>query len=178
MLFGFLERNKYKKWRTYDNYINYPKYAKTPLPTAKTITASFTQMNAKGYLKQYEDSMRLVETTTKPDVFFYRYDYAIKRLIGLIYMQKYIRVKSQDHHSLEETVEDLIDNKEQNTKAMIDRALAELKNKVSGLKTPKSRLTNITKFVDSFKGFVEVSPANFTYLVTQTENIKKQIGVI
>lgn len=52
------------------------------------------------------------------------------------------------------------------------------RSKVSGLKTPKSKLTNITKFVDSFKGFVEVSPNNFTYLVTQTENLKKQIGVI
>ena len=178
MLLNLFKSAKYTKWKTYNNVIHYPKYGLTPMPEAKYITAAFTKLNVNGYIKQYQDSANITSTTVKPDVFFYRYDFAIKRMIAIIYMQKYAKIKVSGTSCPESAVEEMIDTKEQNTRDMIDRALADLSDKVAKLKTPKSKLNNIHKFVDSFKGFVEVSPENFTYLVTETEKLKKKVGAL
>lgn len=176
MLFDFLKRSKYIKWKSYNNLIQYPKYGITPLPKPRDITFAFTKLNVNNYIKQYQDSAKLTNTTVKPDVFFYRYDLAIKRMIAIIYMQKYAKIKIFGNYCPEQIVEEMIDTKEENTKAMIDRAFIELKSKVEKLKTPKSKMSNIEKFIDSFKGFVEISPNNFNYIISLTENLKKQVG--
>lgn len=178
MLLNLFKSAKYTKWKTYNNVIHYPKYGLTPMPEAKYITAAFTKLNVNGYIKQYQDSANITNTTVKPDVFFYRYDFAVKRMIAIIYMQKYAKIKISDAPCPEFVVEQMIDTKEENTKAMIDRALIDLKSKVEKLKTPKSKLTNIEKFIDNFKGYVEISPNNFNYLLSMTEKLKKQVGDI
>lgn len=171
-----LFKPKYTKWKSYNNNIQYFSYAITPLPTEKEIAKNHTETNAKTFMKQYEDSIAIISKTTNPLTFFYRYDFAIKRMIAMVYMQKYYKLKAHGNYTPESLVEMLIDNKETNTKAMIDRAFMELKCKVEKAKTQKTKLSNIDKFIDSFKGYPEISPDNFNYLLSLTAKLKKEIG--
>ena len=81
------------KWKKYTNSKQYGKNAITHLPKASEITEDFCKQNAHSYRLQYKESLETMKTTSNPTVFFYRYDMAIKKAIGLAYMQeKNIRI--------------------------------------------------------------------------------------
>ena len=128
---------------------------------------------AKKFLKQYNDSIKIIGSTKKPDVFFYRYDFAIKRAIALIYMKKRIRMTGDDPVKLADS---LIEHKQEFTRQFIDRANSEITEKINKLKTVASKQKNIDAFENSFKPFYdEISPENTTYIQQIVTRLRQSI---
>lgn len=169
-IFSKLFKPKYTKWQTYlstrpNNY-----YDLTPSPKIK-INRSYSQMNAKNYYIQYNESVNLIGTTKKPDVFFQRYDFAITRIIGLIYMKKYVKIEGSN---LPETAEKLIDHKQEFVHELILRCSNAVENKLLTLKTVKSKENNINKFETSFQPFYgEMSPENINYVTKLANKLRR-----
>lgn len=152
---------KYTKWQTYMATRPNAYYDITPYPDFK-IDRSFAQLNAQTYYRQYNESVNLIGTTKKPDVFFSRYDFAVTRLIGLIIMKKYVKIEG---NNLEETAEILIDGKQEFVQQLIKRCGIALQEKLSKLKTVKSKITNINKFEEQFTPYyTEISQENQAYI--------------
>lgn len=160
-IFSKLFKPKYTKWQTYLSTRPIAYYDLTPSPNVK-INRSFSQMNAKIYYKQYNESINLIGSTKKPDVFFQRYDFALTRIIGLIYMKKYVSIQGSN---LPETAEKLIDHKQELVHDLILRCNNALEDKLLTLKTTKSKENNIKKFESQFQPFYkEMSPENINYV--------------
>lgn len=150
------------KWILYNNSKQYGDYGVTPMPTAQNIAPLCTKANVLNYLKQYNDSIKIIGTTKKTDVYFYRYDFAIKRAIALIHMKKRIRMTGDDPVQLADS---LIEHKQEFTRQFIDRANADITEKINKLKTVASKQKNIDAFENSFKPFYdEISPENADYI--------------
>ena len=161
------------KWSMYRNSKQYSDYSITPLPTSQNIAPLCTKANAQNFLKQYNDSIKIIGSTKKPDVFFYRYDFAIKRAIALIYMKKRIRMTGDDPVKLADS---LIEHKQEFTRQFIDRANSEITEKINKLKTVASKQKNIDAFENSFKPFYdEISPENTTYIQQIVTRLRQSI---
>lgn len=97
-------------------------------------------------LVQLEDTVRLINTTTKPDVFFKRLNFALDILLDLQSYEKYGVFKgntpSSDYnriiHNMEVTVNDFI-----------DRAVTANQQKLASLKTEKAKQNNHEKFAET-----------------------------
>lgn len=150
-------------WKKYQNNKRYGTYEITKTHSRFEINEKFAKCNAKTYYKQYDNSFALLYQTDNPLIFFYRYDFAVKRLIDIIYMQRYA-----DFLSIlkpEVTVENLLNDKQKLVGYMIDRASGKLENKLKNLKSTKIKLTNIDKFEQSFIPFLdEISPENIQHI--------------
>lgn len=171
-LFDKLFKPKNIKWKSYLDTRPKKYYELTPSSDIK-INRSFSQLNAQTYYKQYNDSLKLIGTTKKPDVFFERYDFAITRLIGLIYMKKYIRIEGSN---LPEAVEKMIDHKQEFVMQMIERSFEGLETKVYKLKTKISKIKNIEKFKESFEPYlVEINADNRNYLYSLVDGLKNLV---
>ena len=171
-LFDKLFKPKPDKWQVYLNSRPIVYFGLTPKPEIK-LDRNFAVCNAQHYYRQFNESMNLIETTKKPDVFFSRYDCAATRIIGLIYMQKYAKKKNND---LEKIATSLIENKQLFVERFIERAFDELKLKVHSLKTQKAKINNIEKFQKSFEPyFVEMSAQNKDYMYSLTDGLKHAV---
>ena len=161
-------------WKQYSNNKVYAKYAPTPLPTSKTMTASYCKANVNNFLKQFNDSIKIVGSTTKPDTFFYRYDFAVKKGIALIYSRKYVRMTGDN---IEKKTNQLIEHKQEFVRQMIDRVYAEYSEKINKLKTPKSMAKKVDDFEQSFQPFYdELCQDNIAYIQQVAAQLRQ--GVI
>lgn len=132
------------KWKKYTNAKQYGKNAITHLPKASEITEDFCKQNAHSYRLQYKESLETMKTTSNPTTFFYRYDMAIKKAIGLAYMQEKITIPGE---SLAREAEKLIETKDTYTTQMIERAIVDIKNDLEALTVP----AEISKKLNSFE---------------------------
>lgn len=94
-------------------------------------------------MTQLQDSVNLINTTTKPDVFFKRLHFTLDLLLDLQSYEKYNIFKgsrpSEDYRKI-------INNLEATVNAFIDRAVAANNSKIATLKTEKSRQKNRKDF--------------------------------
>ena len=94
-------------------------------------------------LKQLQDSVRLVNTTLKPDVFFKRLNFTLDLLLRLQPYEKYkifnSGLPSSDYARIISNLGATVDD-------FISRALAANQAKISSLKTEKAKKENRIKF--------------------------------
>jgi hypothetical protein len=161
-------------WKEYSNNKSYPEYGATPLPTSDTMPAPLCRLNAQNFLKQYNDSIKIVGSTKKPLVFFYRYDFAVKRGIALIYARRYVRMSGDN---IEKKTNQLIEHKQEFIRQMIDRVYEDYSEKINKLKTQKAKVKKADDFELSFAPFIdEISQENIKYINQITERLRQ--GVI
>ncbi|HLR59649.1 MAG TPA: hypothetical protein VK094_04165 [Pseudogracilibacillus sp.] len=105
----------------------------------------YTQQ-AQGYLRIYNDSQKLFQTTKNPDVFFMRYDLAISNLEKLhaliLKTDNAIKYKGD---SITDMIHKLKLNRENQTTLFIERYFDSSKAKVLKLKTAKGMENNAKK---------------------------------
>lgn len=95
-------------------------------------------------LTQLNDSVKLINSTVKPDVFFKRLHFTLDLLLDLRQYEKYKIFKSgtptQDYQKI-------IANMEATVNDFIDRALEANQRKIDSLKTEKAKKNNYEKFI-------------------------------
>ena len=105
-------------------------------------------------------------------IFFYRYDFAIKRIIAVAYMQKYVNMTGDSPALL---AEKMIKNKQEFIRQLIERCGFSLEVKLSKLKTSSSKQNNIISFEKEFSLFSdELSQDNKEYLLCVADNLRKK----
>lgn len=95
-------------------------------------------------MSQLQDTVHLINTTTKPDVFFKRLNFALDILLDLQRYEKY-RIftnakPSQDYQKIIQNMEHTVDN-------FIDRVLDANEQKIATLKTPSAKQRNREKSI-------------------------------
>lgn len=169
-LFG----NKQQLWKEYQRNPMYINYGGTPMPNAQNMTSSFCKINAQNFLKQFNESIKIIGSTKKPDIFFSRYDFAIKRGIALIYTRKYVRMTGDN---IEKNTNQLIEHKQEFTRQMIDRVYIDYNEKINKLKTLKAKAKKIDEFENCFKPFLnEMCPENISYIQELTNRLKNLLS--
>lgn len=125
------------------NYSNNKQYGDYSITTIKTIwNKTDAELNFNTYVKQVEDSVRIINNTTNPLVFFYRFDFAVKRYIDLCSMSRYVKSSKRDF--VKET-KNLIALKQQYIYNLIIRVNEKAVEKIASLKTEKGRINHIEK---------------------------------
>jgi len=92
---------------------------------------------------QLQDSVNLINTTAKPDVFFKRLHYTLDLLLDL---QSYEKYKIFESSRPSEDYRRILNNLEATVNDFIDRAVAANDGKLSTLKTEKARKKNREDF--------------------------------
>jgi len=132
--------------------------------TADPRMVAHMSRTAPGLYKAFGESVNLVDTTVKPDVFFGRYDFMLQTLQRLVEAEKYLK-KSEGKSSvmLEElskpqTREDQINN-------FIKRSHERMLQDISALKTDKGRANKANRYFEEMKQYHEkVYPPNIELL--------------
>ena len=94
--------------------------------------------------------------------YYLKSDFALQRIIAVIYMRKYVKVKM---NSPEKSANELIDRKQEFIRDLISRRAEVLKEKLTKLKTPASKKKNIAKFEEEFIPYhTEMSQENIDYI--------------
>lgn len=97
-------------------------------------------------MAQLQDSVKLVNTTIKPDVFFKRLNFTLDLLLRLQSYEQYNifnnSTPTQDYNKIINNLEATVDN-------FIDRALDANKQKIASLKTEKARERNNDNFTSA-----------------------------
>ena len=95
-------------------------------------------------MSQLQDTAHLINTTTKPDVFFKRLNFALDILLDLQHYEKYSIFRnskpSQDYQKIILNMELTVDN-------FIDRVLEANEQKTATLKTPAAKERNREKCI-------------------------------
>lgn len=116
---------------------------------------SRAQMNQVQILmKQISESVNLINTTAKPDVFFGRLNFTLDCLLELAKYEKYKVFKSGTPSS---DYRKIVSNIEATVNSFIERAVASNKAKVASLKTEKAKERNYAKFIVSMAVAFEAS---------------------
>ncbi len=100
----------------------------------------------KATLKQIDDSVYLVNTTTKPDIFFKRLNMTLDLILCLM---PYDKKKIFTGKTMEQNYKGIINDLENIVNAFIDRAVVDNQQKTSSLKTTKLKQKNYENFVIS-----------------------------
>jgi hypothetical protein len=99
-----------------------------------------------GRMNQLQDTIKLVNTTVKPDIFFKRLNFALDILLDLQQYEKYRIFKqstpSSDYRKIVNNMEEIVDD-------FLDRAIANNEAKIASLKTAAAKTRNLNAFVDS-----------------------------
>lgn len=131
----------------YDAHVTNPEWMGDYVEISDRQTA---QMLGPQLIKQLSDSIKILNTTTSPEVFFQRYDFCIGRLSLLRDCEKYMSFKkgetpTENYHRLKH--QDYFDKA---TVSMIHRVEDKYQNKIESLKTKKAKLNWAGKFYDEF----------------------------
>lgn len=95
-------------------------------------------------MSQLQDTVHLINTTTKPDVFFKRLNFALDILMDLQRYEKYrIFTKSKPSQDYQK----IIRNMEATVDSFIDRVLEENEKKIASLKTLSVKQRNREKYI-------------------------------
>lgn len=130
------------KNRFSDNYNEYSQYAPGDL-MPKRYTKEEAKRLAPIYLNQLQDSGKIINSTTNPETFFYRYGFALQRLTELEKMEKLVKFKGSKPSK---TKIETIKIKQESIRELINRMKDKVDEKLSSLKTQVSIINNINKF--------------------------------
>lgn len=97
------------------------------------------QILAPQFLKQAQESAKILSSTTEPSVFFMRYDFCVGRLIQLEDCKKY-GVKVTTTSSLEKYLD--LTFREEAVNEIVQRTQEKYRDKIESLKSPKAELGN------------------------------------
>jgi hypothetical protein len=107
------------------------------------ITSSQLQ-HVQTTMKQLQESVYLLNNTTKPDVFFKRLNFSLDLLLDLQSYEKYKIFKgcapTSDYNKIVRNMESTVND-------FIDRAIETNRQKLATLKTDKAKRNNYEKFV-------------------------------
>lgn len=152
------------------NYSNHKQYEGYSITTTNSSwNKKDAELNFNTYVRQVEDSTKIISSTTEPLIFFYRFDFAVKRYIDLCNMSRYVKSK---RNFIKETA-DLINSKQQYIQGLIIRIYRKESQKVLSLKTEKGKMNHIKKVRDSFLPFTdEMINENIIFLNSVIEKLK------
>lgn len=112
--------------------------------TPKITNAQLQQV--RNTMNQLQESVNLLNTTTKPDVFFKRLNFTLDLLLLLHTFEKYNIFKGSSPIN---DYRRIIANMEVTVNDFIDRAIEANNQKLASLKTEAAKKRNYEKFVDS-----------------------------
>lgn len=152
------------------NYSNYKRYGNYSVTQTNPFwNKRDSELTFNVYIRQVEDSMQIINSTTDPLTFFYRFDFVIKRYIDLCNMSRYIKSKRD---FIKET-KNLINLKSQYVQSLIIRVYKKSSEKVLSLKTEKGKINHVKKIEDSFLPFHdEMTNENLIFLNSVIEKLK------
>jgi hypothetical protein len=107
------------------------------------ITSSQLQ-HVQTAMKQLQESVYLLNNTTKPDVFFKRLNFSLDLLLDL---QTYEKYKIFKGNTPTNDYNKIVRNMESTVNDFIDRAIEANRQKLATLKTDKAKRNNYEKFV-------------------------------
>lgn len=131
----------------YDAHVTNPEWMGDYVEISDKLNA---EILAPQLLKQVQDSLRILNTTTNPEVFFQRYDFIVGRLSLLKDCEKYMSFSGGEtahetyHRFKHQEYFDSI------TVSMVHRVEEKYRNKIDSLKTKKAKLNWAGKFYDEF----------------------------
>ena len=124
-------------------------------------------------LSQLQDSVRLVNSTVKPDVFFKRLHFTLDLLLDLQSYEKYKIFKgtrpSDDYRKI-------INNLESTVNDFIDRTIASNNDRLSTLKTDKARKKNREEFAVKLISAFDCAHTFWSGNSSQTHNYPHYTG--
>lgn len=135
------------KVEVYDAHVTNPEWMGDYVEISDKLNA---EILAPQLLKQVQDSLRILNTTTNPEVFFQRYDFIVGRLSLLKDCEKYMSFSGGEtahetyHRFKHQEYFDSI------TVSMVHRVEEKYRNKIESLKTKKAKLNWAGKFYDEF----------------------------
>ena len=122
---------------------------------------------------QLQDTVQLVNTTTKPDVFFKRLNFALDILLDLQSYEKYGIFKgstpTNDYNKI-------ICNMDATVNDFIDRAMAANQQKIASLKTDSAKRNNREKFAASLIAAFDCANTFWSGSFSQTRALPHYTG--
>lgn len=124
--------------------------------TRKQLEAATVQMVADN-MRIFDDSANIINSTTKPDVFFSRLELAEEKLANLVNIEPYIKqVKSITmNQPLSSLMNEFQKNKNRYIVDFLYRYYWTVKEKAEGMKTEKGKLNQFQKFRESLEPFID-----------------------
>lgn len=122
----------------------------------KQLEAATVQMVSDN-MRIFDDSAKLVNSTTKPDVFFSRMELAEEKLSNLVRIEPYIKqVKSITmNQSLSSLMNEFQKNKNSYINDFLYRYYWAVQDKAESMKTEKGKLNQFQKFRESLEPFID-----------------------
>lgn len=133
---------------------------------------SFTMQQAENDMRIFNDSIKLVENTTKPDVFFMRLNLLVEKLKHLISLEKYVTLSGASIKFSGESPAAVYNEITQNYHEIINQFLiryfSETFDKAEAMKTEKGRIGKYQKFYDSLQEYYRyMNDENIDYIETK-----------
>ncbi|MBQ7345818.1 MAG: zinc ribbon domain-containing protein [Oscillospiraceae bacterium] len=127
----------------------------------------------RGRMNQLQDSVQLVNSTVKPDVFFKRLNMTLDILLDLRSFEKYGifkgRSPTSDYNKIIRNLEATVDD-------FINRALAANQQKITALKSETAKRNNYDKFVTSLIAAFDCANTFWSGSFSQTRVIPHYTG--
>lgn len=173
-LFGFLNYAKKKKLLTLQLFV-IPDAPTNKLIVSESKLLQFARQRASNDLRILQDSLNLVQSTTKPNVFFSRLQLAEECMEHLMLFEQYISFSGV----LPSTAyKQYLKEREQCVREFISRYYADVHRSAKEMKTEKGRNNKYRKSYDALKQYPQhISDNNKRYaalLFDISENIDQQ----
>lgn len=128
---------------------------------------------AENDLRIIRDSAKLIEKTTKPDVFFMRLNLLVDRTMHLASLEKYISFSGA---SPTDAYNEVINNHQEIIRQFLIRYFSETFDKAEAMKTEKGRIGKYQKFYDSLQEFYHyMNPENIDFIETKYKAYTRRI---
>lgn len=108
------------------------------------------QQDIDNHIRIIDDSLKIIQKTNAPDVFFSRYALIIERVEELINL---LKNANRDYDKALKTRDTIINKKQACIRDFIKRYWEHTYKKISELKTEKAKENNKQKFIDSLKPY-------------------------
>lgn len=134
-----------------------------------------TRIIVKNELRIIKDCLEILETTTKPDIFFPRLELLEKKTSDLVKVEKYVTFNGAKPS---EALTNLFQDKQKVINDFLIRYFCSVFDKAETMKTDKGKLNQYIKFYDSLKPYYDIMDAdNIDYIETKynayTRSLKK-----
>ena len=154
-------------------YINdrqYNGYAITPTGMINVLAADAT---ISIYAEQAANRLRICYTTTDPAVFFYSYDFALKRYIDINTMSQFAQKPCVDGYTAFYSV---LSHKQDAVHKLILRCVEKCRNKILELKTDAAKNNHIDKFQTQLTMYEdEMSTENRNLIISSSGYLRSLI---
>lgn len=152
-----------KAQRTVDKLFN---SAPSPSSSKQIPKKTEAEIMFPQYLKIIDDSVKLVNATVKPDVFFSRYDLLIENLRKASQIENHVRF-SGERPSI--ALSRIISIREEQTSLFIRRSFEKMIEEVEKLKTPKGKGNRVDKYFSTMDVYKDKLSTKNVDLLNQLE---------